>query len=408
MKSFELRRYQPRAGHPDLPRLAAEASALADRLRPGLERPRRGPAELGRRVRSYATAARSYLRNRRLARRGRHDLWPLYFIWTTLRRCNFACEYCDDHRGRKYPDLSDEGVLDTAAGRRLLEIMRTGTSSVYFAGGEPTLRKDLPELARHARDLGYYPIVLNTNGSLIDRLLAQPRWRGFLADVDVVVVSLDALDLGVLDRLWVTRDAERVVRNLLLLRELAAEQRFRLVVNAVIQPGRVRHARDVLDLAADLGIGFCPVPMNVGPQVHGGLSSDPEYPALVEEILARKRAGQDIAGSLRMNQRLLASAPLDCRNTLKPHIDFDGRLAWPCKASVNVPPEWIDVLGFEDVASLWAHATARRDPTGFQGPGPAQCGASCNWAQNYTTDAYVHGLLHPGSLVAEVRRFLHA
>ena len=43
---------------------------------------------------------------------------------------------------------------------------------------------------------------------------------------------------------------------------------------------------------------------------------------------------------------------------------------------------------------------------GTHGPGPDQCGANCNWAQNYTTDAYHHGLEHPLSLVGEVASFL--
>ena len=78
----------------------------------------------------------------------REDLLPLYFIWTTHRTCNFSCTYCDDHRGSKYPDLPDDDTLDTEQGRRLLRVMRSRASSVYFAGGEPTLRKDLPELVR--------------------------------------------------------------------------------------------------------------------------------------------------------------------------------------------------------------------------------------------------------------------
>ena len=102
-----------------------------------------------------------------------------------------------------------------------------------------------------------------------------------------------------------------------------------------------------------------------------------------------------------MNQRLLSGAPLDCRNTLKPHVDHDGRLFWPCKASVDVEPLAIDVLAFDHVDALWDHARGRIDPAGFQD----RCGARCNWAQNYTTDAYAHGLAHPMSLAAEVARF---
>jgi hypothetical protein len=176
----------------------------------------------------------------------------------------------------------------------------------------------------------------------------------------------------------------------------------------VIQPGAVHHARDVLDLADDLGIWFCPVPMNVGPRVEGALLEDPGYRELAAEILERKRRGARISGSLRMNRRLLGAEPLECLNTLKPHVDFDGHLFWPCKASVHVPPERVDVLQFDDVDALYAHATRRVDPTRFHGPARNQCGAECCWAQNYTTDAYAHGLRRPLSLLGEVADFLRA
>jgi MoaA/NifB/PqqE/SkfB family radical SAM enzyme len=403
---FDL--YHPRAGHPDWLRLRAEAVERARRLRATLVRPRQGWPEYRRRLRSYATAARNYLTNRRLMRDGRGDLRPLYFIWTLLRSCNFRCEYCDDHRGRRYPELPREGVLTTEQAIRLLRIMRTRTPSVYFSGGEPLLRRDLPRLTQAARDLSYYPIIVNTNGSVIDRLLDLPGWRTWLADTDIVIVSLDGLDLETLAHMWHYPHPERIIRNLLLLRELAQDFRVKLMVNTVIQPTLIEHARDVLDVANDLGIWFCPVPLNVGPGVHHALRDDPEYVALAELILERKRLGYPISGSLRMLRRLLRFEPLACYNTLKPHIDHDGRLFWPCKASVNTPPVLIDVLQFDNVDALYDHAARTRDPARFHGAGRDQCGATCNWAQNYSTDAYAHGLLHPFSLLTDIAEFVQA
>ena len=262
--ALQFHHYRPREGHPDWHSLADEAHRRVELALPGLERPQRRAA-LRRRVASWRTALSNTRHNRKLHKQGREDLLPLYFIWTALRACNFRCTYCDDHRGRKYPDLPSKGVLDTAQGMRLLEIMRTRTPSVYFAGGEPTARADLPELTRKARDLAYYPIVINTNASLIPRNLEKPSWRTWLADTDIVVVSLDALHLGRLTKLWATKRPEDVMLALLMLRELADEMGVKLLVNTVIQPGHIQDARDVLDLANDLGIWFTPVPMNIGP-----------------------------------------------------------------------------------------------------------------------------------------------
>jgi MoaA/NifB/PqqE/SkfB family radical SAM enzyme len=402
----EFRLYRPRADHPDWQRLRSEADEIVRRVEPLLEPPRRGWRERRRRWRAYANTARNFATNRRLIRAGREDLRPLYFIWTLLRTCNFHCEYCDDHRGHCYPDLPNEGVLSTKNGIRLLRVLRTGVPSVYFSGGEPTLRKDLPRLTRAARDLDYYPIIVNTNGSVIDRLLTRSAWSTWLADTDIVIVSLDALHLPTLERMWAAPQPERVVRNLLLLQRLARPMRFKLMVNTVIQPGQIEHARDVLDFANDLGIWFCPVPVNTGPTVDRTLAGDRDYLALASLILQRKREGYPISGSPRLLRRLLWSEKLVCRNTLKPHVDYDGHLFWPCKASVNVEPRRIDVLRFENLDALYRFAAEQIDPTSFHGPGPQQCGASCNWAQNYSTDAYVYGLEHPWSLVRDIAGFV--
>ncbi len=377
--------------------LNAQAAALLPTLA--------SPPKLGdgaRRAASYLTSARNFVENRRRFRAGREDLRPLYFIWTVSRRCNFLCSYCDDHRGRRYPELPRDGELDTRGALELLRVMRTRSPAVYFAGGEPTLRDDLPTLLREARALRYFPTIINTNGSAIVKRLRQPGWSTVLADLDLVVVSLDSLDPATLREMWGYGRPTEVIEALHVLSALKGPMRFKLMVNCVIQPGRTEHARAVLDFARELDITFAPVPLNVGPTIDAALQTDPGYAALVDTILERKREGQPIAGSYRMLSRLLTSAPLTCRNTLKPHVDHDGKLFWPCKAAVDVEPATFPVNDFDDLDELYAVASAEIDPSGFS----ERCGATCNWAQNYSTDAYAHGLTHPASLISEIRGFL--
>lgn len=397
--------YKPLPGHPGWDTLYQEARTLAEEIRPTLEKPNL-KIDRRRRLSAYWTTIKNYLTNRKRAKKGRGDLMPLYFIWTTLRSCNFVCSYCDDHQGKAYPLLPSKGALNTEEGVKLLKIMRSSAPSVYFAGGEPTIRQDLPELSRAARDLHYYPIIVNTNGSLLHRWLKKEAWKTYLADTDIIVVSLDGLNLSMLEGMWKYRKPEDVIRNLLMLRELSKEFKFKLMVNTVIQPGKAREARAVLDLVNDLGIWYCPVPQNIGPTIHSNLLKDPEYLELAETIIERKKKGYKISGSLEMNQKLLFAKPLNCRNSIKPHIDFDGKLVWPCKASFNVKPRYINVLDFEDVDSLYRYASEQISPDNFHGPGPDQCGANCNWAQNYTTDLYYQGLLDPLGLVKNVVNFL--
>ncbi len=399
-----FRFYRPSENHPDWSELFLDARMRAVQLRPLLQPPVALWREFQRRARSWSRVVRNHQINRRLARAGREDFRPLYLLWTTQRSCNFRCTYCDDHQGARYPDLRNEGVLGTDQAVRMLEIMRTKTPSVLLAGGEPTLRKDLPVITRAARNLNYYPIIVDTNGSVVHRLLAKPEWSSWLADVDHLVVSLDALETEVLTSMWRYANARDVLRNILLLRELAGEMRFELMISTVIQPNAIRHACDVLNWSNDLGICFCPMPKNVGPTIDRSLLHDEDYRRLVALILDRKRAGYRIAGSLRMNERLLTAEKLECRNTLKPHIDHNGNLFWPCKPSVEVEPLEVNVLEFNSVDEIYDYASAIIDPTGFQN----RCGAHCNWSQHYTTDAYAYGLKHAWSILLEIVGFLRA
>jgi MoaA/NifB/PqqE/SkfB family radical SAM enzyme len=396
--------YTPQADHPDWLTLNSETKKLFKIFLPLLSPPQPKTEEVLRKIKSYSTAIKNYIDNNRLEKKNRHDLWPLYFLWSTHHLCNFRCYYCDDHRGNMYPDLPNEHVLDTNRAIKILKIMRTRTPSVLFAGGEPTLRNDLPEICRAARELNYYPIIIDTNASLIHKILKRTGWSSWLADIDHLVVSLDSLNLITLSQMWKCKQPLDVIRNILLLRLLSHAMRFKLMINTVIQPGFISHAKDVLNFCNDLRICFCPMPMNVGPTIEKSLLNDPAYPHFIDIVLERKREGFPMAGTARINERMLKGITLNCRNTLKPDIDYDGKLFWPCKASVNVKPVMINVFDFENVDEMYKYASKMIDPTNFQ----SKCGAKCNWSQHYSTDSYVYGLKNTRYLFQELRSFLSA
>lgn len=78
-------------------------------------------------------------------------------------KCNLHCSFCwgPDHR---LPD-----ALRTQDWQRLIEFFRQGgTTAVVFTGGEPLIRKDLPELMRFAKNQGM-TVTLSTNGILLPK-----------------------------------------------------------------------------------------------------------------------------------------------------------------------------------------------------------------------------------------------
>lgn len=114
---------------------------------------------------------------------------PSIVSWNLTRLCNEACRHCyldAGPRADRAGELSTSECLETIA--QLAEL--APGALLIFTGGEPLLRRDLPDLARAARAAGL-TVVVGTNG-----LLLTPPRLGALRDAGVqgVALSLDSLD----------------------------------------------------------------------------------------------------------------------------------------------------------------------------------------------------------------------
>jgi 12,18-didecarboxysiroheme deacetylase len=90
-------------------------------------------------------------------------------VWNITRRCHLKCMHC--YAQSDDIDFPDE--LTTEEGKSLLDDLADfGTPVILFSGGEPLIRKDLPELAEYAVSKGMRAVV-STNGTLIDAKMAR-------------------------------------------------------------------------------------------------------------------------------------------------------------------------------------------------------------------------------------------
>ncbi|MBM4396610.1 MAG: radical SAM protein [Deltaproteobacteria bacterium] len=76
--------------------------------------------------------------------------------------CNNRCVFCV--QGNKREKF---GNKETAEVRRLLEEARRDSDAIVFTGGEVTVRRDLIEIVRYAKELGYRSIQIQTNGRML-------------------------------------------------------------------------------------------------------------------------------------------------------------------------------------------------------------------------------------------------
>ncbi|MGA8179867.1 MAG: 12,18-didecarboxysiroheme deacetylase [Desulfobacterales bacterium] len=108
-------------------------------------------------------------------------------VWNITQRCNLKCIHCYAHA----KDNSVERRLTFKEGKYLIDdLAEFGVPVILFSGGEPLVRKDLPELAAYAVQKGIRAVI-STNGTLITRQIAQN-----LKDIGLsyVGISLDGME----------------------------------------------------------------------------------------------------------------------------------------------------------------------------------------------------------------------
>jgi len=103
--------------------------------------------------------------------------------------CNFSCNYClpDGYQCSDGPEpLSVDEIAATA---RLFASL--GTRKIRITGGEPSVRRDLPDIIRAVKQTpGIDDVAITTNGWKLPQFLHQ--WVG--AGLDSLNVSIDSLD----------------------------------------------------------------------------------------------------------------------------------------------------------------------------------------------------------------------
>ncbi len=107
-------------------------------------------------------------------------------IWNLIRRCNLLCKHCYSISGDvDFPgELSTQQVFDT-----MDDLKAFGVPVLILSGGEPLLRKDIFDISRRAKEMGFY-VGLSSNGTLVTKHNIRQ-----IADVgyDYVGISLDGM-----------------------------------------------------------------------------------------------------------------------------------------------------------------------------------------------------------------------
>ncbi|OFD67931.1 GTP 3',8-cyclase MoaA [Bacillus mycoides] len=159
-------------------------------------------------------------------------------------RCNFRCRYCmpEEIFGRDYSFLSNDKILSFDEIERITRIfVSLGVRKLRITGGEPLLRKDLPELIQRLNEIdGVEDIGLTTNGSLLKKFAPDL----YKAGLSRVTVSLDSLNEERFSYLNGNRSKVKTVLGGI---QAAAEAGMKIKMNMVVQKGK--NEQDIVQMA---------------------------------------------------------------------------------------------------------------------------------------------------------------
>ena len=107
-------------------------------------------------------------------------------VWNCTRGCNLRCRHCYARAVERVKG----GELTGGEARTMIDDLAAfGCPVLLFSGGEPCLRPDLVELMAYAKTRGLR-VVLSTNGTLIDKALAE---RFAAVGLSYAGISLDGM-----------------------------------------------------------------------------------------------------------------------------------------------------------------------------------------------------------------------
>jgi pyrroloquinoline quinone biosynthesis protein E len=167
---------------------------------------------------------------------------PLSLLAELTYRCPLGCPYCSNPLDLEKPEVE----LDSSTWARVFgEAAELGVRHVDLSGGEPGARRDLVDIAAHAREAGLCSNLVTSGVGITTRTL-RDLWE---AGLDRIQVSFQDADAVSSDRISGQRGAFQ--RKHALAAE-AVRLGLPLTVNLVVHRANIGRLSDLVDLALGL------------------------------------------------------------------------------------------------------------------------------------------------------------
>jgi pyrroloquinoline quinone biosynthesis protein E len=167
---------------------------------------------------------------------------PLAVLAELTHRCPLQCPYCSNPLEMEVASKE----LTTAEWCSVMdELAEIGVLQIHFSGGEPTVRKDLTELVRHATQVGLYSNLI-TSAVMLTKARLQD-----LADAGLshVQISVQGAEDGLADRVGGFKNGHA---KKLEAARWTREVGLPLTINAVMHRQNLHQLPQIIELAVAL------------------------------------------------------------------------------------------------------------------------------------------------------------
>ena len=167
---------------------------------------------------------------------------PLWLLAELTYDCPLHCPYCSNPT-----DLTEtKNELNTEQWFKVFSEARDmGAVQLGFSGGEPLLRKDLEELVKHARGLGFYTNLITSGIGLTEKRIAKLKEAG----LDHIQISFQGADPELNDAIAGRGNAYQQKFDMA---KSVKAQGYPMVLNFVLSKQNLDQIEDIMRLSCEL------------------------------------------------------------------------------------------------------------------------------------------------------------
>ncbi len=170
---------------------------------------------------------------------------PRWLLAELTYSCPLQCPYCANPLD--YSHYKQELSTDDWK-RVLIQARKMGAVQLGLSGGEPLVRKDLEEIVKHARELGYYSnLITSAYGLDESRIIALKE-----AGLDHIQVSIQASSEELSDYLAGTKSFTHKKQ----VAHLVKKHGYPMVLCVVIHRKNIEQMPQILTMAEELGADY--------------------------------------------------------------------------------------------------------------------------------------------------------